>query len=85
MAKKEFLKMSLVQKGDLLKHGDRTHGQKELHRVVQSDCLYTVELGEVKSRESFLKGFSYAKEDLQITGGLGIGRLRLFFPLAKQY
>ena len=32
MAKKEFLKTSLVQKkgGILLKHRDRTHGQEEL-------------------------------------------------------
>nr|XP_060475687.1 uncharacterized protein LOC132669701 [Panthera onca] len=30
-AKKEFLKTSLVQKVILLKHGDRTHGQEELH------------------------------------------------------
>ena len=31
MAKKEFLKTSLVQKVVLLKHRDRTHGQKELN------------------------------------------------------
>ena len=31
IAKKEFLKMSLMQKVILLKHGDRTCGQKELH------------------------------------------------------
>ena len=29
-AKKEFLKMSLVQKGVLLKHGDRTQGVPEV-------------------------------------------------------
>ena len=29
MAKKEFLKTSLVQKGDFIEAGDRTHGQEE--------------------------------------------------------
>ena len=50
--------------------------------VVKSDWLYAMELGEVKSRGSFLKEFPYAK-DSQITGGLAIVKLRLFFPLAK--
>ena len=59
-------------------------GRKSCTGVVKSDCLYTVELGEVRSRGSFLKGFPYAKEGLQITGGLAIVKVRLFFPLAKQ-
>ena len=58
-------------------------GRKSCTGAVKSDCLYTVELGEVKSRGSFLKGFPYAKEDPQIGGGLAIVKLRLFFPLAK--
>ena len=29
MAKKELLETSLVQKGDFIKAGDRTHGQEE--------------------------------------------------------
>ena len=74
-AKKEFFKTSLVQK--------KSVGRKSCPGVVHSDCLYTVEVGEVKSRGSFLKGFPHAKEDLQITGGLAIVKLRLFFPLAK--
>ena len=60
-------------------------GRKSCTGVVQSDSLHTVEFGEVKSRGSFLKGFPHAKEDLQITGGLAIVKLRLFFPLAKHY
>ena len=37
MAKKEFLKTSLVQKGDLLKHRDRTHGQQSCTGVVMGN------------------------------------------------
>ena len=51
MTKKEFLKMSLVQKGDFIEAGDRTRGQEELPQ--QRDWFYTVEMGEVKSRGSF--------------------------------
>ena len=58
--------------------------RKSCTGVVKSDCLSTLEFGgEVKSRVSFLKEFPYAKEELQITGGLAIVKLRLFFPLAK--
>ena len=60
-------------------------GRKSCTGALQSDCLSTVELGKVKSRGSFLKGFPYAKEGLQITGGIGIAKLRLFFPLGKHY
>ena len=58
-------------------------GRKSSTGVVNSDYLYTKELGEIKSRGSLLKRFPYAKEDSQITGGLAIIKLRLFFPLAK--
>ena len=60
-------------------------GRKSCTGAVKSDWLYSVELGEVKSRGSFLKGFPYAKEGLQITGGLAIIKLRLFFPGTKHY
>ena len=60
-------------------------GRKSCTGVVKSDGLYTVELGEVQSRGSFLKPSPYAKEDLQITGGLAIVKPRLFFPQAKHY
>ena len=33
--------------------------------------------------ERFPKGFSYAREDSLDPGGLGVVRLRLFFPLVK--
>ena len=69
-----ILETSLVQKCDfILKRGDGTLGQKELPPVAKRGWLYTKELGEVKSRGSFS----------QITGGLAVVRLRLFFPLAK--
>ena len=35
MAKKEFLKTSLYKKVILLRHGDRTSGQNELHCVYE--------------------------------------------------
>ena len=40
------------------------------------------ELGEVRKRE-VSKGFSYAKEDLQDTGGLAIVTLKMVFPTSK--
>ena len=83
-AKKEFLKTSLGQKGDFIKSkGTGPVGRKSCTGVVKSDWLYTLELGEVKSRRNFLKGFPYAKEDSEITGGLAIVKLRLFFFTAK--
>ena len=75
MAKKEFLKMSLVI---LLKHWDRTLGRKSCTGVVKSDWLYTLELGEVKAEGRTPKGLSYAKEDSGDTGGFAIAKLRLF-------
>ena len=58
-------------------------GRKCCTGVLKSDWLYTVQLGETKSRGSFLVGFPYAREDSQITGGLAIVKLRLFYPLGK--
>lgn len=40
-------------------------------------------LGKIKEKGRFSKELSYAKEDLQDTGGLAIDKLRLFFPLVK--
>ena len=85
MAKKEFLKTPLVQKGEFIKAPGQDSGVERAARIVQGDCLYTVELGEEKSRGSSLKGFLSPKENLQITGGLTIVKLKLFFPLAKHY
>ena len=68
-----------MQKDDFIKHGDRTRGWKELLWVVKSDWLYTMELGQIKSRGSVLKGFPHATEDPQITGGLAIASSGGFF------
>ena len=57
-------------------------GRKSCTGVMNKDWLYTVDLGEVKSKGKFPKRLSYAK-DSQNTGGLAIVKLRLFFPLAK--
>ena len=67
----------------LLKHGDSTHGQKELLWVPEErlDIYLGVGGGKVKGR--FPKRFSYAKEYSQETGSLALIKLRLFFLLAK--
>ena len=54
MPEKEFLKMSLVQKVILLKHGDRTRGQKELYWGPEEWLVvyYEVERGKVKRETS---------------------------------
>ena len=52
-AKKEFFKMSLVPKGDFIKARGQDHGQEELPTTVRRYWLYTMELGEKKSRGSF--------------------------------
>ena len=83
MAKKEFLKMSLVQKGDFIK----TRGQDAWAGIAALDheerlvLYYRVGGGKVQGKFPVI--FSYAKEDLQDSGGLAIVKLRLFFPLAK--
>ena len=82
-AKKEFLKTSLVQKGDFIEARDRAHRQKELPQDLEErlDIYYGV--GGAKVQGKFSVRFSYAKEDSQDTGSLAIVKLRLFFPLAK--
>ena len=49
--------------------------------IVRDGWLYTQELGEVSKKE-ILKGFSYAKKDLQYTGDLAIVKLDCF-PSSK--
>ena len=70
------------QKVILLKHRAGPMGRKSCTGVVKSDWLYTMELGEVKSRGGFLKGFAYTKEYSEITRSLAIFKLRLF-PSSK--
>ena len=59
-AKKEFLKMSLVQKGDFIKaQGLDLWAERAalgLWRIT-GNWLYTMDLGEVKSKGNFLKRF----------------------------
>ena len=60
MAKKKFLKTSLVQKKViLLKHKDRACGQKELPCKYGGDSF--IESGEIKSRGSFQGDFHMLK------------------------
>ena len=83
MIKKEFLKTSLVQKGDFIKARGRTHGQKELPQDPEERLVIYYGVGEGKVQEKFPKGFSYAKEDSQDSGDLAIVKLRWFFPSSK--
>ena len=46
----------------LLKDRDRTHGQKSCTGVAKSDWLYTIGLGEVKSRGSLQRDFPMPKK-----------------------
>ena len=57
-------------------------GRKSCTGMVKNDWLYTMDLGEVKIGGKFPKKLSYAKHS-QITGGLPIVKLTLFFPIAK--
>ena len=83
MTKKEFLRCLWCKIGGLLKHRDRTPGQKELlHRAVRGGCYIPWGWGRCGNRE-VEKVLSYVKEDSQDTGGLAIVKLRLFFPLAR--
>ena len=68
----------------LLKHEDRTHGQKELPRDSEERLIIYLGVGGGKGKGKFPKRFSYAKKESQDTGGLAIVRLRIFFPLAKR-
>ena len=54
MGKKEFLEMSLVKQVIKLKHGDRNHGQEELHWVCEEWLLIYGEVagGKVKKEAS---------------------------------
>ena len=81
IAEKEFLRCLWCKMVVVLKHRGRTRGQKDL---LPWDCeewliIYLgVGLGKEVSKE-----FSYAKEDLQDTGGLAIVKLRWFFPSSE--
>ena len=66
MAKKEFLKTSLVQKGDFIKARDGTRGQEELPRILRRDWVYSTGLGEVKSWGSFQGDFHMLKKTPRI-------------------
>ena len=58
------------------KQGDRTQGQEELlPRGCEGRLMIYLVAGGGKEKKVF-KGFSYAKEDLQDTGGLAIVKLR---------
>ena len=67
----------------LLKHRDKTLGQKELSQDYEQRLIIDLGVGGGKVKGKFLKGFSYAKEDSQDVNGLAIVKLRLFFLLAK--
>ena len=83
MARKEFFKTSLMQKGDFIKAWGQDRGQEELpgHHEERLVIYYGVGGGKVQGK--FLVIFSYAKEDSQGTGGLAVVKLRWFFPLAQ--
>ena len=61
-ARKEFLRLLQHKKVILLKYGDRPMVIKSCTGVVKSDWLYTMELGEIKSRGSFQKDFHMPKQ-----------------------
>jgi len=55
---------SLAQNRGLLKHGDRTRGQKELlHQGLEEWLIIYSGVGGSKEKEVFKKELSYAKED----------------------
>ena len=59
MAKKEFLRLLSCKMVVLLKHGDRTHGQKELHWCSEEQLIIHLELREVRKKGGFQKTFIY--------------------------
>ena len=65
-----------------LKHRDRIWEQEELSQDPEERLIIYLGVGEVKSRESFPRDFHRLKKT-QMTGGLAIVKLRLFFPLAN--
>ena len=73
-AKKEFSRRLCCEKVILLNRGDL--GAESCSEAVRRDRLHTMGLGEVE-------GLSCAIEEAEGTGGLAMGKLRLFFPLAK--
>ena len=83
MAKKEFLKMLLVQNGDFIKVWGQDRGQEELPWDDEETLVIYLEVEGGKVKGKFPVRFSYAKEDFQDIGGLAIIKLKLFFPLAK--
>lgn len=76
--KKQFLRHVWCKIVVLLKQGDRTGGQKELHWAYEEQLIifYLFGGGKLKRR------FSYPKEDLRDTRDLAIVKLELFFSLA---
>ena len=67
----------------LLKHGDRTHGQEELHWGCAEWLIIYLGVGGGKDKRKFPRGLSHAKEDSEDPGGLTTVKLKCFFPLAK--
>ena len=66
-AKKEFLKTSLVQKGDFIKaQGQGPWARKSCTGVVKSDWLLYYGVGDGRANGKFPKRYSYAKEDSRI-------------------
>ena len=57
MAKKEFLRCLWCKKVILLKHGDRTRGQKELHWGCEEWLVIYYGVREVKAKGGFQKDF----------------------------
>ena len=54
----------------LLKHKDRTHGQKELRWVVKNGWLHTVELGRYRQKGGLQKDFDVLKRTPEIPEAL---------------
>ena len=78
MAKKEFLKKSLVQKGDFIKAWGQDPWAERAALQVWGWSGGGDHFMEIKSRRSFQREVHMLK-----TGGLAIVKLRLFFLLAK--
>ena len=78
-----MLEKSLVQNGGFIKALGQDSGKKSYFpRFVRSGWLYTCRIGADEERE-ISKGFSYAKEHLQNTGGLAIAKLKIVHPSSK--
>lgn len=79
-AKKEFLRCLGCKQVFLLRHGDRSYGQRGLPRDCEEQLIIYYGIGGGKARGSFRKDFH---ADSQNPGGLAIVKLRWFFPLAR--